>query len=470
MKNELNIYGFLKHIRSQRNHLVQTEEQYIFLHDALVESLTSGVTEISMDKLSDYVTDLSSSLSGFQTCTLLEKQYANVVAFSPKEYDIVAARKSYNESKNRAHDLVPLESSRVGLTPKPCVEGSDYINASWLQGYEKLREFIITQHPSVTTKDEFWSMLWDHNAQTVVLLTSVDTSQDLPSFWPGLDEEYEQECFKVKFICSKELPEEGHSTLDFVISSRYDDYELKVRMIQCAGWPQRCNPVHKVIDFVSLVQEWHLEYQNGPLVVVDRYGGTQAATFCALTTLKKQIDSEESVDVYQICKLYHNKRPGIWRSQEDYLYIYRLLANLANELTGDKVDSMTADMTNSSDNIIERRHSSSEWRGSGANIRITVNRRHSLPFNSSGLIGGGSGDCVLDMGGAAAAGTTQSSSYQNSTSQSSPQSPTSREVAAGVISDQNNLEEMELGLSAPTSDQDSGSTAVLVTEETSFSN
>ena len=44
-----------------------------------------------------------------------------------------------------------------------------------LKGYEKLREFIVTQHPSMETKDAFWSMLWDHNAQTVVLLTPVDT-------------------------------------------------------------------------------------------------------------------------------------------------------------------------------------------------------------------------------------------------------------------------------------------------------
>ena len=43
-----------------------------------------------------------------------------------------------------------------------------------MQGFEKLKEFILTQHPTTETKDAFWSMLWDHNAQTVVLLTPVD--------------------------------------------------------------------------------------------------------------------------------------------------------------------------------------------------------------------------------------------------------------------------------------------------------
>jgi hypothetical protein len=29
----------------------------------------------------------------------------------------------------------------------------------------------VTQHPTEETRDAFWTMLWDHNAQTVVLLT-----------------------------------------------------------------------------------------------------------------------------------------------------------------------------------------------------------------------------------------------------------------------------------------------------------
>ena len=46
-----------------------------------------------------------------------------------------------------------------------------------------------------------------------------------------------------------------------------------------------------------------------------RCGGTEAATFCALTTLCNQLETDNAVDVYQVAKLYHDKRPGIWRSK-----------------------------------------------------------------------------------------------------------------------------------------------------------
>jgi receptor-type tyrosine-protein phosphatase gamma len=90
---------------------------------------------------------------------------------------MLSGLKMCNASKNR-NTLVPLENSRVHLTPKPGVEGSDYINASWLHGFRKLRDFIVTQHPLAdsmkdTIKD-FWQMVWDHSVQSVVLLSSLD--------------------------------------------------------------------------------------------------------------------------------------------------------------------------------------------------------------------------------------------------------------------------------------------------------
>lgn len=50
--------GFLCRARTQRNHLVQTEEQYVFVHDALLEHVRSGNTEVEFPKAREYLSKL----------------------------------------------------------------------------------------------------------------------------------------------------------------------------------------------------------------------------------------------------------------------------------------------------------------------------------------------------------------------------------------------------------------------------
>ncbi|GFX11836.1 tyrosine-protein phosphatase 99A [Trichonephila clavipes] len=180
-KQSVNVCGFLKHIRQQRNYLVQTEEQYIFIHDALLEAIESGETEVPAHQFSSYLTNLNNPIndSGEKTQTPLEKQFKLVTSFKARDFNVVSALKPCNKGKNRSLNLIPLESYRVHITPKPGTDGSDYINATFLPGFHKLREFIITQHPLPGTTPDFWQMVFDHNSQTVVVLSSVDDKASL---------------------------------------------------------------------------------------------------------------------------------------------------------------------------------------------------------------------------------------------------------------------------------------------------
>ncbi|KAK9718919.1 Fibronectin type III domain [Popillia japonica] len=325
-RNEVNIFGFLRHIRTQRNFLVQTEEQYIFIHDALLEAIESGETNISRDQFPKYIQMIQDETEQkLVQWKPIDTQFKLVTSFQCKEFNLVSATKVINQPKNRRMDIVPVESSRVHLTPKPGEDGSDYVNATWIQGFHSLREFIITQHPLKATIKDFWQMVWDHNAQTIVMLSIID-NQEYEVFWPSEQESIDAENFKVKL--TNEQAQSTYISRDFTMQSLQDDYELHVRMIHCTNWPHHCSSVAEIYQLPNTVQETQLGYQNGPVVVVDRFGGSEAATFCSLITLKKHLTYDNHVDVYMYSKLYHNKRPGIWSSVDDYLRLHLAVQTL----------------------------------------------------------------------------------------------------------------------------------------------
>ncbi|XP_068157399.1 tyrosine-protein phosphatase 99A isoform X3 [Drosophila tropicalis] len=317
-KSIVNVFGFLRHIRAQRNFLVQTEEQYIFLHDALVEAIASGETNL----MSDQVEELKNSTP------YLEQQYKNIIQFQPKDIHIASAMKQVNSIKNRGA-IFPIEGSRVHLTPKPGEDGSDYINASWLHGFRRLRDFIVTQHPMTHTIKDFWQMVWDHNAQTVVLLSSLDEI-NFAQFWPDEATPIESDHYRVKYL--NKMNKSDYVSRDFVIQSIQDDYELTVKMLHCPSWPEMTNP-NSIYDFIVDVHERCQDYRNGPIVIVDRYGGAQACTFCAISSLAIEMEYGNTANIYQFAKLYHNKRPGVWTSSEDIRVIYNILSFLPENLS-----------------------------------------------------------------------------------------------------------------------------------------
>lgn len=74
---------------------------------------------------------------------------------------------------------------------------------------------------------------------------------------------------KVRFL--EEKLHSGLTTIEVAVQSVQDDYELPVRLIQAPNWPTSLPALNNTMSLVSLVQEMTTNYQNGPLVVVDKY-------------------------------------------------------------------------------------------------------------------------------------------------------------------------------------------------------
>lgn len=70
--------------------------------------------------------------------------------------------------------LVNDESTVLFQAPRNLEYAKRIQILSTFSGFHRNREFIITQHPMENTIMEFWQMMWDYNAQTVVMLTECD--------------------------------------------------------------------------------------------------------------------------------------------------------------------------------------------------------------------------------------------------------------------------------------------------------
>ncbi|XP_030836637.1 uncharacterized protein LOC100892979 [Strongylocentrotus purpuratus] len=78
-----------------------------------------------------------------------------------------------NKVKNRYRNILAYDHSRVMLEEVKGVPDSDYINASYINSFDKEKMYIATQGPNKASLSDFWKMVWMENVHNIVMVTNL---------------------------------------------------------------------------------------------------------------------------------------------------------------------------------------------------------------------------------------------------------------------------------------------------------
>uniref|UniRef100_A0A8C7HKD9 protein-tyrosine-phosphatase n=1 Tax=Oncorhynchus kisutch TaxID=8019 RepID=A0A8C7HKD9_ONCKI len=311
----VDIFNCIRELRSQRVNMVQTEEQYVFVHDAILEACLCGNTAIPVCEFRaiyyniirlDPQTNSSQIKDEFQTL--------NIVTPRVRPEDCSVGLLPRNHDKNRSMDVLSVDRCLPFLISVDG-ESSNYINAALMDSHKQPAAFIVTQHPLPNTAADFWRLVFDYNCSSIVMLNEMDSAQLCMQYWP----EKSSCCYgpvQVEFI-SADIDEDIINRIFRIcnMARPQDGYRL-VQHFQFIGWPAyRDTPLSKrsILQLVRRLAKWQEQYDGGDgrTVVHCLMGGGRSGTFCAICSISEMIQQQNIVDVFHTVKTLRNNKSNM---------------------------------------------------------------------------------------------------------------------------------------------------------------
>uniref|UniRef100_A0A8C1K454 Tyrosine-protein phosphatase non-receptor type 9 n=1 Tax=Cyprinus carpio TaxID=7962 RepID=A0A8C1K454_CYPCA len=238
----------------------------------------------------------------------------------------------HNQERNRYGDVLCLDQTRVRLKARRN-ERSDYINASFMDGYKQKNAYIGTQGPLEKTYGDFWRMVWEQSVLVIVMTTRTDEGgrRKCGQYWPK--EEGGQEVYGHIAVVNHRVDKQAHynqTTLEL------HNTERQVTHFQFLSWPDYGVPSSalSLIDFLGAVkhqQQWAVQafgsqwrgHPLGPPMVVHCSAGIgRTGTFCALDICLSQLQDVGTLNVCQTVRRMRAQRAFSIQTPEQYYFCH----------------------------------------------------------------------------------------------------------------------------------------------------
>ncbi|XP_075069420.1 receptor-type tyrosine-protein phosphatase mu isoform X8 [Mixophyes fleayi] len=330
----VDIYNCVRELRSRRVNMVQTEEQYVFIHDAILEACLCGDTSISASQVRSVYYEMNKQDPQTNSSQIKEEfRTLNMVTPTLRVEDCSIALLPRNHEKNRCMDVLPPDRCLPFLITIDG-ESSNYINAALMDSYVQPSAFIVTQHPLPNTVKDFWRLVLDYHCTSIVMLNDVDPAQLCPQYWPE-NGVHRHGPIQVEFV-SADLEEDIISRIFRIYNAaRPQDGYRMVQQFQFLGWPMyRDTPVSKrsFLKLIRQVDKWQEEYNGGEgrTVVHCLNGGGRSGTFSAISIVCEMLQHQRAVDVFHAVKTLRNNKPNMVDLLDQYKFCYEVALEYLN--------------------------------------------------------------------------------------------------------------------------------------------
>ncbi|XP_034714277.1 tyrosine-protein phosphatase non-receptor type 9 isoform X2 [Etheostoma cragini] len=256
------------------------------------------------------------------------------------------SKKLSNQIKNRYSDVLCLDQSRVRLC-QLCDdedETSDYINASFMDGYKRSNAYIATQGPLPKTFGDFWRMVWEQMVLIIVMTTRVVERGRVKcgQYWPFEEGRTEQHgYFLVRNTHIQVFQDFKLSHLELYNTQSGERRE--VCHFLYVSWPDFGVPksASAMLDFrehvlqrreaavQSLGSSWTGPPGGPPVVVHCSAGIGRTGTFCTLDICLSRLEDIATVDIRQTVRRMRTQRAFSIQTWDQYYFCYTAVIEYA---------------------------------------------------------------------------------------------------------------------------------------------
>ncbi|KAM9613263.1 receptor-type tyrosine-protein phosphatase C isoform 2-T4 [Trichechus inunguis] len=244
------------------------------------------------------------------------------------KFSIKDARKSFNQNKNRYVDILPYDYNRVELSEINGDAGSNYINASYIDGFKEPRKYIAAQGPRDETVEDFWRMIWEQKATVIVMVTRCEEGNrnKCAEYWPSMEQGTKTfGDVVVKINEHKRCPDYIIQKLN-ITNKKEKATGREVTHIQFTSWPDHGVPEdpHLLLKLRRRVNAFS-NFFSGPIVVHCSAGVGRTGTYIGIDAMLEGLEAENTVDIYGYVVKLRRQRCLMVQVEAQYILIHQAL-------------------------------------------------------------------------------------------------------------------------------------------------